>query len=57
VAEATRSPLLEHEPSEVPVFRPANMLEAARIRKGLPKVAVPAGCFLDFDGELVQFLI
>jgi uridine phosphorylase len=57
VTEETRSPLLEHEPAEAPVFTPANLLEAARIRKRLPKVTVPEGCILDFDGELVQFLI
>jgi uridine phosphorylase len=56
VPEDTRIPLLEHEPSETPVFTAANLLEAARIRKGLPKVAVPAGCLLDFDGELLQHL-
>jgi hypothetical protein len=28
-------PLLEHEPSETPVFTAANLLRAARIRKGL----------------------
>jgi uridine phosphorylase len=56
VAEDTRIPLLEHEPSEKPVFTAANLLEAARIRKGLPRVTVPAGCLLDFDGELVQHL-
>lgn len=49
-------PLLEHEPSETPVFTAANLLEAARVRKGLPKIAVPPGCLLDFDGELVQHL-
>jgi uridine phosphorylase len=52
-----RIPLLEHETSETPVFTAANMLEAARIRKGLPKVYVPAGCLLDFDGELVRHLV
>jgi len=52
----SRIPLLEHEPSETPVFTAANLLRAARIRKGMPKVAVPAGCLLDFDGELVQHL-
>jgi hypothetical protein len=56
VVEDTRNPLLEHETSETPVFTAANLLEAARIRKGLPKVTVPAGCLLDFDGELVQHL-
>ena len=53
-----RSPLLEHVlSSETPVFTAANLLEAARIRKRLPKVTVPAGCLLDFDGELVQHLV
>ena len=56
MAEDTRIPLLEHEPSEKPVFTAANLLEAARIRKGSPKVTVPLGCLLDFDGELVQYL-
>jgi len=56
VADETRTPLLEHEPSEGPVFTAANLLEAARIRKGLPEVSVPAGCLLDFDGELVHHL-
>ncbi len=51
-----RMPLLEHEPSETPVFTAANLLEAARVLKGLPKIAVPPGCLLDFDGELVQHL-
>jgi len=49
-------PLLEHEQSETPVFTAANLLEAARVRKGLPKIAVPPGCILDFDGELLQHL-
>lgn len=56
MTEHTRIPLLEHEPSELPVFTAVNLLEAARVRKGLPKGTVPAGCLLDFDGELVQHL-
>jgi uridine phosphorylase len=56
VVEETRIPLLEHDPAEEPVFTPGNLMEAARIRKRLPKVTVPAGCLLDFDGELVQYL-
>ena len=43
MAEDIRIPFLEHEPSETPVFTAANLLEAARIRKGLLKVTVPAG--------------
>jgi uridine phosphorylase len=50
-------PLLEHEPSEKPVFTAKNLLEAARVRKGLPKISVPPGCLLDFDGELLQYLV
>ena len=50
-------PLLEHEPSETPVFTAANLLEAARVRKGVFKISVPAGCLLDFDGELVRYLV
>jgi uridine phosphorylase len=49
-------PLLEHETSETPVFTAANLLRAARIRKGLPRIAIPPGCLLDFDGELLQHL-
>lgn len=56
MAEESRSPLLEHDPTEEAVFTAANLLEAARIRKALPRMAVPAGCLLDFDGELVQHL-
>lgn len=56
MTEKTRLPLLEHEPSEASIFRPANLMEAARVRKGLPRVTVPAGCLLDFDGELVEHL-
>jgi uridine phosphorylase len=52
-----RSPLLEHDPAEPPVFLPGNLLEAARVRKGLPITNVPPGCLLDFDGELVEHLV
>ncbi|NJD61789.1 MAG: uridine phosphorylase [Deltaproteobacteria bacterium] len=56
MAEAPRIPLLEHETAETAVFTPANLLAAARIKKGLPRGLVPAGCLLDFDGELVEHL-
>ncbi|HEX8044036.1 nucleoside phosphorylase [Candidatus Deferrimicrobium sp.] len=56
MAEDPRIPLQEHEPSETPVFTAVNLLRAARIQKGLPKVAVPSGCLPDFDGELVRHL-
>jgi uridine phosphorylase len=51
------SPLFEHNHTEEPVFLPGNMLESARIQKNLPPLVVPAGCLLDFDGELVDILV
>lgn len=57
MAEGKRSPLLDHDPAEAPVFLPRNLLEAARRRKKLPRIKAPAGCLLDFDGELVDHLL
>ena len=50
-------PLFEHKYADEPVFLAGNMLEAARIQKELSPLKVPAGCLLDFDGELVDFLV
>ena len=33
------------------------MLESARLQKNLSRLTVPEGCLLDFDGELVDFLV
>jgi len=33
------------------------MLESARIQKNLQPLTVPGGCLLDFDGELVDYLV
>lgn len=57
MVEKLRSPLLDHDTAEPPVFLPGNLLEAARRRKGLPRMKAPAGCLLDFDGELVDHLV
>lgn len=57
MAEIPRTPLLEHDPEDSPVFLPGNLLEAARRQKGLPPVSAPEGCLLDFDGELVGHLV
>ncbi len=51
------SPLLDHDPADPAVFHPANLLDGARRQKGLPRSAVPAGCLLDMDGELVERLV
>ncbi|MDD2733710.1 MAG: nucleoside phosphorylase [Desulfuromonadaceae bacterium] len=50
-------PILDRSYTDEPVFLPGNMLESARIQKNLPHVVVPDGCLLDFDGELVDFLV
>lgn len=50
-------PILHQNYSDKPVFLPGNMLESARIQKNLPLLTVPEGCLLDFDGELVEYLI
>ncbi|MCP5042167.1 MAG: nucleoside phosphorylase [bacterium] len=42
---------------ETPVFLPKNMMESARKQRGLAPHRVPAGCVLDFDGEIVEHLI
>ncbi len=57
MAEDHRSPLLDHDPAEAPVFLARNLLEAARRRKRLPRMKTPAGCLLDFDGELADHLL
>jgi uridine phosphorylase len=33
------------------------MLELARLQKNLPPMVAPKGCLLDFDGELIDFLM
>ena len=57
VDDRNQFPLLEHDQNDAPVFLPQNMLEAARVQKGLPFVKLPEGCLLDFDGELLDYLI
>ena len=57
MSERSRSPLLEHDVEDPPVFRPENLLEGARRQKKLPRCRVPAGCLLDMDGELAERLV
>jgi len=52
-----RTPIIDHDTAEAPVFEPGNLLEGARRQKGLPEGRVPAGCLLDMDGELVDRLV
>uniref|UniRef100_C6E9I6 Purine or other phosphorylase family 1 n=1 Tax=Geobacter sp. (strain M21) TaxID=443144 RepID=C6E9I6_GEOSM len=57
MCDDAKVPLLEHNHEDESVFLPGNMLEAARIQKNLPPLLVPHGCLLDFDGELVEYLL
>lgn len=57
MSAATRLPLFEHDHANEPVFLPGNMLESARIQKNLQPMTVPEECLLDFDGELVDYLV
>jgi uridine phosphorylase len=52
-----RTPIIDHDTGEAPVFEPGNLLDGARRQKGLPAVRVPSGCLLDMDGELVERLV
>jgi uridine phosphorylase len=57
VPDKGKLPLFEHDHSDEPVFLAGNMLEAARVQKELSTFTIPEGCLLDFDGELVEFLV
>ncbi len=52
-----RTPIIDHDTAEAPVFEPGNLLDGARRQKGLPDHQVPAACVLDMDGELVERLV
>lgn len=52
-----RTPIIDHDTTEPPVFEPTNLLEGARRQKALPERRVPAACLLDMDGELVERLV
>ena len=50
-------PILRHDATESTVFLPRNLLEQSRSQKGLRRSQTPEGCALDFDGELVDYLV
>jgi uridine phosphorylase len=52
-----RTPIIEHDTGEAPVFEPGNLLDGARRQKGVAAGRVPPGCLLDMDGELVERLV
>ena len=56
MSEYSLPPILHHDPGEGSVFVAINLMRSARRQKCLPHCQVPAGCLLDFDGELAEYL-
>ena len=50
-------PLLEHELDSPSKFTPDDLVSAVRAARGLPDVAIPEICVLDFDGDLADWLL
>jgi uridine phosphorylase len=50
-------PLLHHEIDSSSEFTPDELVSAVRAARGLPDVAVPPVCVLDFDGDLTDWLV
>jgi uridine phosphorylase len=50
-------PLLHHEIDSPSEFTPDELVSAVRAARGLPDVAVPPVCVLDFDGDLTNWLV
>jgi uridine phosphorylase len=50
-------PLLRHELESSSEFTPDELVSAVRAARGLPDVAVPPVCVLDFDGDLTDWLV
>jgi len=54
----TPPPLLRDKDFNAPsVFRPENLMRAARRQKGLAPSALPGTCLLDPDGDIVRWLV
>lgn len=50
-------PLLNHPTDQPSVFTPANLIDSVRRARKIPEGAVPALCFLEFDGDLTDWLV
>jgi len=50
-------PLLIHPTDQPSVFTPANLIDSVRRARKIPEGAVPALCFLEFDGDLTDWLV
>jgi uridine phosphorylase len=50
-------PLLHHALDSPSEFTPEELVSAVRSARGLPEVAIPEICVLDFDGDLTDWLV
>lgn len=50
-------PLLNHPTDQPSVFTPADLIDSIRRARKIPEGAVPALCFLEFDGDLTDWLV
>jgi uridine phosphorylase len=50
-------PLLDHPHDEPSAFRPEDLVDAVRGRRGLAASSLPEVCILDFDGDLTDALV
>jgi uridine phosphorylase len=50
-------PLLNHPLDEESVFTPTNLIESVRQSRQIPEGSIPELCFLEFDGDLTDWLV
>lgn len=54
---ATGAPILHHPTSEPSAFTPESLINDVRRLRRLPAAPVPPLCFLEFDGDLTDWLV
>ncbi len=50
-------PLLNHPVDQPSVFTPDNLIESVRRARQIPEGPIPELCFLEFDGDLTDWLV
>lgn len=50
-------PILNHPVDQQSVFTPANLIENVRRARQIPEGSIPELCFLEFDGDLTDWLV
>ena len=55
--DTSNSPILHHPLDEPSTFTAKNLIESVRHARHIPNGVVPSLCFLDFDGDLTDWLV